>query len=100
MKISLRQTVLLTVPEIGDLSWYPNRDSLSYTSLYGLETAATFVRTTLRHPDFMYGWKNVIDLKLTDEEKKYDTDGKSLYQVFKEHMDKNGFGEWLKPKIV
>ena len=58
---------LVEIPEIGYLSWYPNRDSLSYTSLYGLEESSTFVRTTLRHPDFMYGWKNVIDLKLTDE---------------------------------
>ena len=24
---------------------------------------------------------------------------KTLYQVFKEHMDKNGFGEWLNQKL-
>src|ERR1044071_6602604 len=28
---------MVEIPEIGYLSWYPNRDSLSYTSLYGLE---------------------------------------------------------------
>ena len=55
---------IVEIPEIGFLCWYPNRDSLSYAPLYGLENAKTFVRTTLRHPDFMYGWKNVIDLKL------------------------------------
>ena len=55
------------IPDLGTLSWYPNRDSLSYTTLYGLEDAPTFIRTTLRHPDFMYGWKNVIDLKLVDD---------------------------------
>jgi saccharopine dehydrogenase-like NADP-dependent oxidoreductase len=87
------------ISEIGYLSYYPNRDSLSYTSLYGLQDVKTFIRTTLRHPDFMYGWKNVIDLKLTDEEKQYETSGKSLYDVFKEHMDKNGFGEWLNQKL-
>lgn len=86
---------IIEIPEIGILSWYPNRDSLSYCEKYGLENAATFIRTTLRHPDFMYGWKNIIDLKLTDEVPQYDTNGKSLYQLFKEHMDKNGFGEWL-----
>ncbi|MBI5857368.1 MAG: saccharopine dehydrogenase NADP-binding domain-containing protein [Sphingobacteriales bacterium] len=90
---------LVDIPDIGVLSWYPNRDSLSYTSLYGLADAKTFIRTTLRHPDFMYGWKNVIDLKLTEEEKLYQTDGKSLYEVFREHMDKNGFGEWLNQKL-
>lgn len=91
---------LVDIPELGYYSWYPNRDSLSYTPLYGLEDTQTFIRTTLRHPDFMYGWKNVIDLKLVDETLQYDTDGKTLYEVFKEHMDKNGFGEWLNQKLT
>lgn len=90
---------LVEVPELGYFSWYPNRDSLSYTSLYGLEDASTFIRTTLRHPDFMYGWKNVIDLKLTDETPQYETDNKTIGQIFKEHMDKNGFGDWVKQKL-
>ncbi len=89
----------VSIPDLGDLSWYPNRDSLSYTSLYGLQDAPTFIRTTLRHPDFMYGWKNIIDLKLVDETPMYQTDGKTLQQCFKEHMDLNGFGEWLQQKL-
>lgn len=91
---------IVEIPDIGFLCWYPNRDSLSYTTLYGLENTKTFIRTTLRHPDFMYGWKNVIDLKLTDETAQYETDGKTLQEVFKEHMDKNGFGEWLNQKLT
>ena len=90
---------LIEIPEIGWFGWYPNRDSLSYTGLYGLNDTRTFIRTTLRHPDFMYGWKNIIDLKLTDETVQYETDGKTLQQVFKEHMDKYGFGEWLNQKL-
>ena len=90
---------IVEIPEIGYLSWYPNRDSLSYASLYGLEDAKTLVRTTLRHPDFMYGWKNVIDLKLTDETPQYETNGKALMDFFKEHMDKNGFSDWLQKKL-
>jgi len=91
---------MVEIPEIGYLSWYANRDSLSYTSLYGLENTSTFIRTTLRHPDFMYGWRNIIELKLTDETPQYETDGKSLQQVFKEHMDKHGFGEWVNQKLT
>lgn len=90
---------MVEIPGIGFLSCYPNRDSLSYSKTYGLAEASTFIRTTLRHPDFMYGWKNIIDLKLTDETPQYDTNGKTLYQLFKEHMDKNGFGEWLEGKL-
>jgi saccharopine dehydrogenase-like NADP-dependent oxidoreductase len=87
------------LPEQDAFCWYPNRDSLSYTSKYDLEDTATFIRTTLRHPDFIYGWKNIIELKLTDEAPLYETNGKSLLQFFKEHMELNGFGEWLERKL-
>jgi saccharopine dehydrogenase-like NADP-dependent oxidoreductase len=91
---------VIEIPELGYLSWYPNRDSLSYAALYKLEEAKTFIRTTLRYPDFMYGWRNVIELKMTDETPKYETNGRALYEVFKEHMDKNGFGKWLEQKLT
>jgi saccharopine dehydrogenase-like NADP-dependent oxidoreductase len=84
----------VSVPGIGNLSWYANRDSLSYTSLYGMEDAPTFVRTTLRHPDFMVGWKKVIDLNLTDETVQYDSNGKSLAELFKAHFIKNKLDDW------
>jgi len=90
---------IVEVPGLGYLSWYPNRDSLSYAPLYGLESASTFIRTTLRYPDFMYGWKNILELKLTDETPQYDTNGKTLYDVFREHMDRHGFGHWLEKKL-
>lgn len=90
---------LIEVPDLGFLCWYPNRDSLGYAPLYGLEDAETFIRTTLRHPDFMYGWKNIIELNLTDETPKYQTDGRTLMDFFKEHMDQMGFGEWLQEKL-
>ena len=90
---------IVEVPELGHLSWYPNRDSLNYAALYDLNDSDSFIRTTLRYPDFMYGWRNVVELKLTDETPRYETNGKSLYEVFKEHMDKNGFGEWLEQKL-
>ena len=85
--------------ETGFLSYYPNRDSLSYVELYGLQDAATFMRTTFRYPDFMYGWNNIIELKLTDEHPEYDTDGMSLATFFKTHFAKVNFGEWLNKKL-
>jgi saccharopine dehydrogenase-like NADP-dependent oxidoreductase len=89
----------ISIPGYEALSWYPNRDSLKYINTYGLSNAATFLRTTLRHPDFMYGWKNIIDLRLIDEQRIYDTDGKTLAGWFREHMDRNGFSEWLERKL-
>jgi saccharopine dehydrogenase-like NADP-dependent oxidoreductase len=76
-------------------AWYPNRDSLSYIPLYKLEEATTFIRTTLRHPEFCFGWKNMVDLKLTSEELEYDTDGMTISSFFKLHFDKYGFADWL-----
>ena len=84
--------------ELGFLSWYPNRDSLPYIDLYGLHDAETFLRTTLRYPDFMYGWNNIVELQLTDETKCYETDGMSLAGFFKQHFGKVNFGEWLNKK--
>jgi saccharopine dehydrogenase-like NADP-dependent oxidoreductase len=90
---------MVKIPELGWLCWYPNRDSLRYAKLYGLEEADTFIRTTLRHPDFIYGWKNVVELNLTDETPEYKTNNRTLYEIFKEHMDKQGFGEWMEKKL-
>jgi len=89
----------VSIPDQDVLCWYPNRDSLSYIPVYGLQSCDTFIRTTLRHPDFMYGWKNVVELKLTDEKSHYDTDGKSMASFFKEHMDAHHFGPWLEQKL-
>ncbi len=57
----------ILLPETGPLVWYPNRDSLSYIPLYGLEEAETFIRTTLRYPAFCQAWKTVVAAGLTDD---------------------------------
>jgi saccharopine dehydrogenase-like NADP-dependent oxidoreductase len=89
----------VAIPDGDVLCWYPNRDSLSYISTYGLTDCPSFIRTTLRHPDFIYGWKNLIDLNLTDEQKQYETDGMTISRFFREHMDQYGFNEWLEQKL-
>ena len=86
------------IPGIGELGWYPNRDSMSYISLYGLPAAHTFIRTTLRHTDFISGWKSIVDLKLTDETVQYETSNKTLQELFREHMVRNGSEKWLSEK--
>lgn len=55
----------VTNPDLQNLAWYPNRDSLSYLPLYQLEHVHTFIRTTLRHPAFCRGWNVVVQLGLT-----------------------------------
>ncbi|MES2329735.1 MAG: saccharopine dehydrogenase C-terminal domain-containing protein [Bacteroidota bacterium] len=68
----------VTIEDLGQLAYYPNRDSLSYIPVYELEETETFVRTTLRHPDFCKGWKMVVDLGLTDETNLINTDSLTI----------------------
>lgn len=58
----------IIVDDLPAFAWYPNRDSLSYMPLYGLENTSTFIRTTLRYADFCKGWDVVVDLDLTNEQ--------------------------------
>ncbi len=59
----------LHVSGVGDFSYYPNRDSLSYIGLYGLTGIGSFQRTTLRHPDFMRGWNELVRMGMIDEQR-------------------------------
>lgn len=72
------------IPELGKLAFYPNRDSLSYIPLYGLENTHSFIRTTLRHPAFCEAWHGIIKAGLT-----------------REHPVKKGlsFKEWSMPVV-
>jgi saccharopine dehydrogenase (NADP+, L-glutamate forming) len=57
----------IELPETGPLAWYPNRDSLSYIPVYGLEETETFIRTTLRYPVFCEAWRPLVQAGLTDD---------------------------------
>lgn len=91
---------VVDIPGVGDLSWYPNRDSLNYIEPYQLNDVKTFVRTTLRYPEFCFGWKNLIQLKLTDETIQYETDNLTLKQFFQEHLNQYGFSEWIDKQLT
>ncbi|HEY8387067.1 MAG TPA: saccharopine dehydrogenase C-terminal domain-containing protein [Parasegetibacter sp.] len=82
------------VEGLKDLTFYPNRDSLSYLSLYGLEDVQTFMRTTLRYPEFCEGWRILIELGLTDDTRKINTNGKSFNDCFAEILTFNNKREY------
>lgn len=83
----------VTIDSLGAYAWYPNRDSLSYLSLYGLSSIKTFIRTTLRHPDFIQGWKKVIELSLTKDAPLYSLPGATLGTAFAHHFKECTFQE-------
>jgi saccharopine dehydrogenase-like NADP-dependent oxidoreductase len=57
----------VVAPGIGTLAWYPNRDSIAYIPLYGLESTSTFIRTTLRYPQYCTGWAAIVRAGLTND---------------------------------
>ena len=57
----------LSVKGYGDFMGYPNRDSLSYRAIYGLENIPTIFRGTLRRPDYCEAWNVFIELGMTDD---------------------------------
>lgn len=68
----------VNIPGLGELAYYPNRDSISYITTYELPEANFFIRTTLRHPDFCKGWEKIVALGITDEVDVIDTEGLSI----------------------
>jgi saccharopine dehydrogenase (NADP+, L-glutamate forming)/spermidine synthase len=50
------------VPSFGKLEGYPNRNSLDYIEVYGLEGIATMFRGTLRNPGWCETLKAIVDL--------------------------------------
>ena len=80
----------VSIPGLGDFAFYPNRDSLSYIPVYGLEETSTFIRTTLRHPSFCKAWNCVVKAFLTDEDK-------SAAAVAAKHIS---YREWVDKSIM
>ena len=79
----------LNIPNVGDLAYYPNRDSLSYIPLYELDNAHTFIRTTLRYAEFCKGWEKMVAANLTCDDTIIDTDGLSYAKFFDNQLTKH-----------
>lgn len=60
----------VSVPGVGHLEVYPNRDSRHYVPLYGLEKADTFMRGTLRYRGWCRTWRALHRLGLLDLEER------------------------------
>ncbi len=55
------------VDPLGEFEVYPNRDSLPYKEIYGLEDAETVMRGTYRNIGWCDTFKKIVDLGLVDE---------------------------------
>jgi len=51
----------------GEFENYPNRDSLKYRTIYGLEDIPTIYRGTIRRPGFSKTWQTLVEVGATDD---------------------------------
>lgn len=62
-----QRTWTVHVAGIGWMEAYPNRDSLVYRNVFGIESVKTMVRGTLRYPGWSETWQQVVRLGLANE---------------------------------
>lgn len=69
-------------PGLGDFDGYPNRDSLNYQAIYGLEEVDTLLRGTLRRAGFCKAWDVFVQLGMTDDTASLQLPPGSTYRQF------------------
>jgi saccharopine dehydrogenase (NAD+, L-glutamate forming) len=62
-----RRTEFLDIDGYGRFEGYPNRDSLKYQKVYGLEEVTTLYRGTIRRVGFSRAWNVFVQLGMTDD---------------------------------
>jgi saccharopine dehydrogenase-like NADP-dependent oxidoreductase len=61
------QTESLSISGYGDFESYANRDSLGYIEPYGIKSAQTVLRGTLRRKGYSKAWNLLVQIGLTDD---------------------------------
>lgn len=61
---------ILNVPGLGELEAYPNRDSMGYINLYGLQQSKTVFRGTLRNNGWCAAMKKIVNSGLLNPDEK------------------------------
>jgi saccharopine dehydrogenase-like NADP-dependent oxidoreductase len=79
----------IKVDGLGAFDAYPNRDSISYKGIYGLESVDTMIRGTLRYQGYCKAWNIFVQLGLTDDSIKIEIpDGFSYADLLTAYLPK------------
>jgi saccharopine dehydrogenase-like NADP-dependent oxidoreductase len=70
-----RSPEIVEIPGAGTFEGYPNRDSLPYAAMYGLDKAKTMFRGTLRNRDHCETWYQWVRLGLFSQQRRPDLNG-------------------------
>ncbi len=72
-----RHVTPVQVPQYGSFESYPNRNSVTYHEIYGLEKARTIIRGTLRRTGYCAAWHIFVQLGITDDTYEIDVKNKT-----------------------
>lgn len=61
---------MISIEGLGEFEGYPNRNSLPYSQLYGIQTTKTILRGTLRNKGWCSTMRKIVDLGLLDDQEK------------------------------
>ena len=62
-----QRTWTVDLDGVGRMEAYPNRNSLQYRSLFGVDAAHTMIRGTLRYPGWSETWLQIVRIGLTND---------------------------------
>jgi saccharopine dehydrogenase-like NADP-dependent oxidoreductase len=86
-----RQTWPVQVEGVGQMIAYPNRDSVAYGAVFGLDEADTIVRATMRWPGWCETWDAVVRLGLPNESLRIpDLGSRSAVEIVQMFLPGNG----------
>jgi len=74
------------VEGLGAFEMYPNRDSLRYVEVYGLEEIGTMLRGTLRYPGWCETMKALVELGLLDVDARVWPEGSSYADMLAQRL--------------
>lgn len=77
---------LLDIPGVGTFVAYPNRNSLPYIGLYGLDGVATMLRGTLRNQGWCETLKAIADLGMLSDEPINGLETMTCAEWFRRHL--------------
>ncbi len=97
----LFSTLTMTkMPGYGDFEVYPNRDSLQYCQLYGLEDIQTILRGTMRRPGFCEAWNVFVQLGCTDDSYIMENSDTLTYRQYLESFLPADGGKGIEEKLA
>ncbi len=88
------------VLDYGEFEVYPNRDSLKYRGIYGLENIPTMLRGTMRRPGYSQAWNSFVQLGITDDTYAIENSENMTYAEFLESFVPSDASKNLEEKLA